>query len=338
MSLPLIDDAVWEQNYELCAIINISGLGITVIIQLFIGALAYRKIRRNESEISRELVFLFFLCVACGLLRVGSDVTGCIIHLSFDSLPLITLACIYACGVWFYGLFYVLLLFVLVLRLHLTFKESSLKMSKHSLYFFAIMFVILFVLIFVAAVGWYFINLNDQIGWILSSAFVPCCLLYICVCALAVRLFVNNLSVIAKMQNRSQRDVTAKAEDISLNDKQLELLNLAAKYILLFFVAILSTIVTFFLTFIVSLVFAGIFISIDLSVNVLCLYLQFAFAANHYGKCCGYLDSRCRAMVLKRTKKEMHKEPLSVSNMSPRSGTVSENRSVSTEMSGTVEI
>ena len=338
MSLPLIDDALLEKNYELCAIINISCLGITIIIQLYIGALAYRKMCRNESKISRELVILFFLCVAFALLRAGCDVTTWIIRLTFDSRILIAITV--ACEGCFYGLFYVVLLFVLVLRLHLTFKGTSFEMSKHSLYFFAIMFVVLFVLIIVAAVGTCFVYLNHQIGWILLlSAFIPGIFLYICVCALAVRLLVNNLSVIAKMQNRSQRDVTAKAEDISLNDKQLKLLNLAAKYILLFFVAILSSIFTVFLAFfIVSWIFGGIFASIDLCVNLLCLYLQFAFAANHYGKCCGYLDSRCRAMVLERAKKEMHKESLIVSNMSSRSGTASENRSVSTEMNGTVEI
>ena len=337
MSFPFIVDALWEQNDELTAIINMSGVGIIIIVQLYIGALAYRKIRRNESKISRELVFLFFLCVACGLLRAGCDVTGWIIQLSSNSLPLITIA--WACGALFNNLFYLLLLFVLVLRLHLTFKGTSLRMSKHSIYFFAIMFVVLFLLSIVFAVGVCFFKLNDQIGWILIlSAIIPGAFLYICVCALAVRFFVNDLSMIAKMQNRSQQDVTARAGDISLNGKQLKLLNLAAKYILLFFVAILSTIFSYFLVFIVSWIFSAMLSSIDLCVNLLCLYLQFAFAANHYGKCCGCLDSRCRAMVLERTKTEIHKESLSVPKMSSRSGTLSENKSVSSEMSGTVEI
>ena len=337
MSLPLIDDALLEQYDELTAIIALSGMGVASIVQLYIGALAYRKIRRNESKISRELVVLFFLCVAFCLLRAGCDTTSWIIPLTFDSLPLMAIT--KACAVCCYGLFYVLLLFVLVLRLHLTFKGTSFEMSQHSLYSFAIMFVVLLVLIIVGTVGLCFFYLNDHIGWILFlSAAIPGTFLYCCVCALAVLLFVSNLSVIAKMQNSSQRDVSPRAEDLSLNDKQLKLLNLAAKYILLFFVAIFVTIFTFFLIFIVSFTFGSIFVSIDLCVNLLCLYLQFAFAANDYGKCCGCLDSRCRAIVLERTKKDMHKESTSVPNMSPRSGTASENRSMSTEMGGFAEI
>ena len=337
MSLPLIDDALFEQYDDLTAIISLSGLVITIIIQLYIGALAYRKIRWNESKISRELVFLFFLCVAFALLRAGCNITSWIIQLSFNSLPFIAITM--ACAACSYGLFYLLQLCVLVLRLHLTFKGSSLKMSKHSLYFFAITFVILFVSNIAAAVALCFFYLNDKLGWIIFwSVTIPGIFLYSCVCALAVRLFVNNLSVIAKMQNSSQRDVTPRAQDISLNNKQLKLLHLAAKYILLFFVAILVTILIFFLIFVVSWTFAGVLISIDLCVSLLCLYLQFAFAASHYGKCCGCLDSRCRAMVLERTKKDIHRESWSVPNISPRSETVSENRSVSTEMSGTVEI
>ena len=337
MSLALLDNTLPGQHEDLTAIVNISGVGVTMIVQLCIGALAYRKIRRNESKISHELVFLFFLCVAFGLMDGSCHISSWIIEISSGSLPLIAITM--ACGVWFYGLFVFLLLFVLVLRLHLTFKGSSLKMSKHSLYFFAIMFVVLFVINILSSVGLYFFYLNDQIGWVIFlSATILGIFLYSCVCALAVRLFVKNLSVIAKMQNSSQRDVSPKAEDISLNDKQLRLLNLAAKYILLFFVAISVTIFTLFFIFIVSWTFGGIIVSIDLCINLFCLYLQFAFAANDYGKCCGCLDYRCRAMVLGRTKRKMHKESLSVPNMSPRSGTVSENRSVSMEMSGTVEI
>ena len=53
--------------------------------------------------------------------------------------------------------------------------------------------------------------------------------------------------------------------------------------------------------------FVGLLYCMDFFINLLCLYLQFAFAADHYRKCCGFLDSPCRAMVSKRTKRDIHR-------------------------------
>ena len=59
-----------------------------------------------------------------------------------------------------------------------------------------------------------------------------------------------------------------------------------------------------------SYVCATMFASIDLCVNLLCLYLQFAFAENHHRKRCRCLDSRCESVVLSKKKRIVLKEAL----------------------------
>ena len=156
---------------------------------------------------------------------------------------------------------------------------------------------------------------------ILSLSFGLFFIFYLIGSASAVRLFVANLSELMRLQSGSQRKVSDSPKDIALNAKQQRTLHLSSRYILLFLVAILSTILAF-LSVQTWPNLLALFWSIDLCVNVWCLYLQFAFAADHYRKCCGCLDTCCTSMVAGSARRSIHRDSLR-SRVPMTSGSVS---------------
>ena len=307
MSLPLIDKAFLPEYLDQLLIFEIAATGIPLILQVYIFVSVCWKVRDTEFKIRRELIYLFFLCVVSAVLYTTTVTIYNVFKLmSYTSHPAYPV--IYSIGNFLYGLFMLMLLLTLIARLYVAFQGSALKMTKMTVYVFTLIIVLAFVLM-ILAVSEY---TSFQTSSSYSTLFLCSLLLGVCVyivgCALAVRILVVNLSTVAKMQTCSHRDVSPKAEDISLNEKQQKLLHLSAKYILLFFVAIFSTTFILFLSFIVSHELRGLFGAIDFCVNLLCMYLQFAFAAEQYQKCCGYLDSRCREMEMKRLKRDIHKQ------------------------------
>merc|ERR1712154_119960 len=136
---------------------------------------------------------------------------------------------------------------------------------------------------------------------------IPFILIFFTGSALSIRLFVNNVFELAKMQSVSVLDLSVRAQDIPLNARQQTILHLSAKYIALFYVASLSTILTFVLG-LTEFEFVGLFASIDICINLLCLHLQFNFAVGLYQKCCCCWDSCCRTLVQSKAKKSIFEE------------------------------
>ena len=162
--------------------------------------------------------------------------------------------------------------------------------------------------------------ISEYMGLVFIFFYWP---LYIIGSIAAVRYFVGNLQKLAKLRATSLRDVTVKEEDISLNSTQQQMVNVSAKYILLFFVAIISTVSTIIVATVLDnyphlKAIYSMFWTFDFCLNFICLYLQFSFAAEHYHKFCGCLDNVCRAMVSKRTKRVIHGESISRCEMPPK--------------------
>ena len=152
MSLPLLDNTLPPLEY-LSLIVNICGIIITFIIQCCIGAFVYWKIRRSESPIRRELVFLFCISFLLTLLSTTgymSTYAILILHgqLAINQIwehpPLTITICI---GFFCYYINYLILLLTLVVRLHMTFQGSALEMSKRAVHSFAMMFIVAFILL-----------------------------------------------------------------------------------------------------------------------------------------------------------------------------------------------
>ena len=257
--------------------------------------------------------------------------------MSYGSHPVIKILMSISIFLWWFFLY--ILLLTLITRLYVTFLGSALEITTYTIYIFAFILACLFVLNIVIGIGYIlFIYDNDGIGWtIYLCSGYPGLFLYIVGSALSVRLYVKNLSVVAHKQMSSHRDLTPRAEDLLLNSRQMRLLNLSAKYILLFFIAILSTNLSTACIILVSWESRGSFTAIDFTINLLCLYLQFAFAADDYKKCCGSLDSYCRTVVSNRMKRIMHKESLEMRMRIEHVLHVKETDSVE-DMDGTTEI
>merc|ERR1719362_1753155 len=60
-----------------------------------------------------------------------------------------------------------------------------------------------------------------------------------------------------------------------------------------------------FLSFATHAAFKMDFIAIDLIVNLMCIYLQFAFAKELYFKLCGCCDRQCRRVTQRKSKRAM---------------------------------
>lgn len=308
MSQPLIDRSL-SQSSTAMRIIELSGMAIAFTIQLSIG-ITFFKMRHSQN--GRELTCIF----------VASYVSACAattVYFVYNVLLLISVPhqqIMYYIWWMFDDFFSYSLLATLILRLHITFRDSMFKMSKNRIVIFAFIFIVLFIssivhVVSVAVVydGYEGIGWSER--WILSlSASFVSLLFYVIGSILAVTYFIGNLSKLAKMQSNSERVVSADAESISLNARQIKLLTLAAKFIVLFLVAIISTIFAVILISAVSWKMAGLFYSWDLCLNLVCLYLQFSFADEQYRKYCRRLDTRCRAMVLTRSKKAIHIQSL----------------------------
>ena len=215
-----------------------------------------------------------------------------------------------------------------------------LGMNKRMIVIFIIICVFFFVSNVVVGVGsTLYVHGHETIGWQLGwAAMFSSLFFYIVGSALCVRLYALNLFVNAKWQAMSIREGSENAETVSLNRRQLRLLSLSAKYILLFFIAISCTILCVALMRIVSHHLRDAFFVLDLCVNLWCLYLQFAFAEKQYQKSCGCLDSRCRALQVNRIKNIMHNEHLEMQREKARMSSVGTQKSVIGEMSGTVQV
>ena len=302
-------------------IANLCSVAIALIFEVILGITTIIKLQKSKST-RKEVKYLFILSF---ILALSATVITAVLELLDSANNTIFIAC----DVLFeflYLSFFITLLANLVARLHLTFKDSKFKMSKNNMLLFGIIFILLFLFCIAYAIAillqyYYHIFGDHHIMDINSVQFrtimgIPFILLFFIGFALSLRLFVVNIFELAKMQSVSSCDLNMNAQDIPLNARQQTILHLSAKYISLFYVASLSTILMIVLC-LATLDFVGLFITIDICINLLCLHLQFGFAQKHYQQCCCCWDSCCMATVQRKAKKSILDEWKSNSVTSP---------------------
>ena len=294
---------------------HVCFMGLFFIFELIIGILTITKLRHSNTT-RNELRYLFLLSFILAILIT----IAAVVFLAFLIRGMTTDAHIpddvfLVCDFlfWFcYLCFFITLLATLVTRLYVTFQDSALRMARNTLYLFGIIFVLLFLLIIALA-----ILLTLQYSGDISNesnalkhrmlVVIPFLCLYFVGSAAAIRLFVVNVLDLTTLQYGigTLCNSSIGMNDITLNGRQQKILHLSAKYVSLFCVASLSTFISVMFPFINKGLneFLGLFLSVDLCVNLLCLYLQFAFASEHYRKCCCCWDSCCRAMVRSKAKR-----------------------------------
>ena len=339
MSLPLIDSAFPEEQAATAFnLVEIAGSAIALIIEVMIGVLACYKMRHSKtaSKTGRELLYLFG---ASCTFACSATISLLIFSLFPDSAETEQ----FSIFIWLMSmsLFFLTLLITLVWRLHKTFRHSDFRMGKIRRGLFVCVFSLYMLMMVLCTFGRIMIFRGNEQFWTFYSS---CLLVALCIYAfgsfLAVRFFVVNLNKLAKLHadsDHAEHTPSPTADGVSLSKQQSKLLNVAAKYILLFFVAIFSTVLSAVLSFILSFEMRCLFLSLDYCVNLFSLYLQFGFAAKNYRKFCNCIDSRCRATVSKRTKKAIHETSLSppaaLQNIDSVSGSVTMQTAQSTDPS-----
>ena len=278
------------------------------------------KLQKSKST-GEEVKYLFIISFILALL--ATITVGAINILLAEQDPQITVFVACDVIVWFFWLsYFITLLANLVARLHIAFKDSKFKMSRNNKCLFGIIFILLFLICIAFAVGillqYYYHTFGDYSIMDLKAVEyriimgIPFFFIFFIGSAVSIRLFVGNVFELTTMQSVSSCDLDMNAKDtvardVPLSARQQTILHLSAKYISLFYVASLSTIlfVTLSLT---HLKFVGLFTSIDICINLLCLHLQFNFAQKQYEKCCCCWDACCTALVHRRAKKSIFKE------------------------------
>jgi len=307
-------------------IVDLSALGLAVIFQLIIGLRAHCQLR-HDSNTSPTLKFMFFLALFSASSNAMIYLTKNTMTLLFgddfnEQHELYQFTVFF--NVAFAFVFYLTLLATLILRLRIVFKGSVLEMTTTTKRMFSVLFVILTAMVIPCFVSLsLFFSGHQTVGEPLYFSSIPLFITtYLLISGLSVHFFSRNLSKLAESIAASRRDLSVKSKGTSLNAEQQRLLELSAKYFLLFFVVILSTVLSVVLQNIVSFALVPLFISIDFCINLLCLYLQFGFADEQYQRLCGCLGTRCTAMVSKRTERIIRRklEKASQSIMGPGAG------------------
>ena len=269
------------------------------------------------------LTVLFFLCFACSFSFLFFCIA--IIMNLMSSTWNATLFAITQCASTFaYWNFFTLLLAILVFRLHVTFSQTQLRMSSTKYWLFAVILVLLFVLPVVLIILTIVVSANTEeeiqsiavdypwyLPLVLALVLVFFVLFFIG-SIFAVHLFVSKLHQLAEAQAGTPRvkESTKNGDSLpSLNRRQQKFIDLAARYMLLFAIATISS---FFFGEICVKAFGwksgirNVFFAVDYTVNIICVYLQFGFAGEHYRKCCGPLDACCRKKLSKRAMNSAH--------------------------------
>ena len=264
-------------------IVTISGAATIVVVQIVIGIVACRGMLQNKVNVQLKGLFIVSWLSACIIIPIGSIIYD--VHemrTGEQSTELYVIAM--TSGM----LFFVFLLLTLVLRLRLTFKDSIYRMSQCTYCVF------IGILVSLPVIPPILFNVFNVDPIVCVASFI---VIFLVGAALAVYFFVRALYKLTLSRNESMSNSNMNPENVSLDKFQQKMINLAARYLLLFGIATFSSIL---LTVGCMYLFFGIselFMFIDLCINLFCMYLQFSFAKNVYFRCCGCLDKLCRRAI-----------------------------------------
>ena len=181
---------------------------------------------------------------------------------------------------------------MLLLRLHHTFKETAYRITSAQSWIIMITAIMLIIFAIIVSVlhGLYLWTNKYAQAAIIMFGFLA--VTYISLTIYCMYLFAQKLLILANLRATSMRNVHDHVQTqsaIKLNKSQTKIINQAARYMSLTSLAMISSIITFMPFFfrVNYLFLVGSYF--DCMVNVICLFLQFAFATRYYDKYCGCL-------------------------------------------------
>merc|ERR1712228_858297 len=112
--------------------------------------------------------------------------------------------------------------------------------------------------------------------------------------------FMGKVFSLGKSRTKKQVKAFNEAEPIALNKMQETLMHLSAKYVSLFLLASFSSLIAMFSGFYESasdIRISLFLVPFDCCVNLICIYLQYAFAEKQYLRFCSKLDWSCKRLM-----------------------------------------
>ena len=224
-------------------------------------------------------------------------------------------------------------LYTLLLRLHLTFKDSAFELTSSQYKILAILAVVDIIFSFVSLIMGIIITFTEsplnyfgtfdymQMGMLITST-----ILYLTITIYGMYLFSSKLLILIELQATSLRNVVD-INTVALNDTQQELLQRTSRYIILISIAMITSLFTWILwIFWIDMPGIRIINNIDCTTNVICLYLQYPFATKYYDRYCK-CTNKCLNMILSRqTTKHLEKKyrnSIQVQHVQVKSKTIS---------------
>ena len=288
---------------------------ISLFVILSIGTLGIIKIN-GMDKIDHLLKLLFHTSVIAAATSKLSNIIRVSLCFGDNSKLALIFSLISTFG---YLLLLICVLGTLLVRLITTFEQSVYAVCPRIKKVFTMLFICLIIVDMAclimhtltiakiddgieALAWWHFV-------WILQSVGL---FIYTFSSIWAVWIFSENLLKLARSRTATFRNAYKHKDlPIQLNQSQLKLINMTAKYVSLFTVAITSSCIC--ITF-VSLEATGVIPfyqvplivgAVDGGVNILCLYMQYVFAADHYEKYCGWIDDCCQNILARNMSKDI---------------------------------
>jgi len=264
-----------------------------IIIAIYLGILFAKHHSTEHTEAMLPYKIIFLTATAGTVLAMVCSMIHIIVCPYADeriSYPFLAIGTTAGLSILFSSLF-----IAFIFRLYATFKGTVWKISKLTLIAFIIFILILCGINLTAGFLINFGVINKGAFWGIQCSTLTA---YIAASTYPVYRFVRNLIALAKMRSiaASQRDLSAES---GVTEKQQDLINLSSKYVLLFTVAVSTTILNG-MSNAISRVFSsdpihpGMVQSIDSAVNLWCLYLYHHCASPQYDRYCSRF-ARCFA-------------------------------------------
>ena len=278
---------------------------IIIVIFAYFGC---RGLYQYEQMIF-PLKMLFYLASTSSVcFTILSIITICLCLSSHKKAALI----VGSISTFIYAFLFLCIWANLILRLFVAFRGSSYRMPVLYQRGYSIVLVYLVLNAFATSVCQLLMLVGMGIApsiWFQFGLGIAFMVVFALSAMVAMCTFMSNVFVLGKARTKKQIKPFCEDETIGLNEMQQKLMDLSSKYVSLFMIASISSAVTLFSGFYESasdLRISLFLVPIDCCVNLICIYLQYAFADKQYRKYCGKLDWSCKKMMTARWVKSIH--------------------------------